>query len=189
MPRVTAVNNPTEHPSPDPAVQADVAAFFGKLFAGVEKPSFDEAHTGMAIAALNPGLAAQLAGISRFMVVEMPWSHRKDLREIAIQTINLHFKSAYSFRSRLATARSCGISDEQMAALPYWKNTKLFDDEQRLVIEYTDAVSSGEVPRPLFDRVVAAFGETGAVEFTALVSMWSFWALFLNATNPEGDEG
>ncbi len=184
MARVTAVNKPGDHPDRSEAMQKDVADFFGTLFAGVANPEFDDAHTGMAIAAQNPALAKQLAGVSRFMAVDMPWSHRKDLRELAIQSINLHFESTYSFQSRLATARACGITDEMTAALPYWRNTTLFDDEQRLVIEYTRAVVTGSVPADLFKRIVARFGEKGAVECSALISFWSFWALFLNATNP-----
>ena len=65
--------------------------------------------------------------------------------------------------------------------MPYWRTASLFDDEQRLVIEYAEAVTSGEVPKALFSRVVERYGDKGAVEFTAAVAWWSFWAMMLNA--------
>jgi len=62
--------------------------------------------------------------------------------------------------------------------------TRLFDEEQRLVIEYTFAVAAGDVADELFDRVVRKYGETQTIEFTATIAHWSFWAIFLNATRP-----
>jgi alkylhydroperoxidase family enzyme len=76
---------------------------------------------------------------------------------------------------------------ELLAAIPYWRTTSLFNTEQRLVIEYTNAVVAGDVPAELFARVVAQYGEKGAVEFTTAIAWWSFWAMFLNATRPEFD--
>lgn len=187
MARVTAIFRPGDFPSErqDPKARQQLADLFGTLFPGVADPAFDEHHAGMAIAAQSPGLALMLARASGFIAGELPWSQRKDLRELAIQTVNHHFASHYSYRSRIAIGESVGITAEMQDALPNWKASGLFDDEQGLVIDYAKAVATGSVPQPLFDRVVTTFGEQGAVECTAVAAFWAFWALFLNATHPQ----
>jgi 4-carboxymuconolactone decarboxylase len=154
------------------------------MFPGVQNPEIDKPHTGMAIAALNPKLALHLSKLSGFAALQLGWSKRADLREIAIQTVNLHFKSAFSAQSRFKAWEAVGLTKDQLAVLPYWKTTELFDEEQRLVIEYALAVVSGEVPHSLFANVVKLYGEKGAVECTAVIGIWSMWAMLLNATLP-----
>jgi alkylhydroperoxidase family enzyme len=186
MTRVTAIYKPSDYPgTPDEATRQDLTDLFGHLFPQNPNPEIDKSHSGVAIAAQNPRLALQLAKLSSFIAVELPWCQRRDLREVAIQTLNLHFKSEYSFLARMKAAQTAGVSVEAQKALPDWKNSQLFDADQRLVIEYTNAVVTGEVPAELFARVVDKFGEKGAVECTTLISFWSFWAMFLNATGPQ----
>src|SRR5205823_6652455 len=153
---------------------------FGTLFPGVEDPELDESHAGLAIAAHNPKLALALAQLSRLIALDLPWCRRTDLRELAIQTVNLHFGSDYSFEARRAAARAAGLSDELLAALGDWRASPLLNDEQRLVIEYAHAAASGRVPAELFQRVVEHYGERGAVELTTVVGFWAFWAMLLN---------
>jgi alkylhydroperoxidase family enzyme len=185
MSRVTAVYKPSDYPgTPDEQTRGDLAELFEHMFPGVEDPEIDRPHSGMAIAALNPRLALHLTKISGFAALQLGWSKRADLREIAIQTVNLHFKSDFSARSRHRAWEAVGLRLEQLAALPFWKTTDLFDEEQRLVIEYALAVVSGEVPEELFARVVARYGETGAVECTTVIGLWSMWAMLINATQP-----
>jgi alkylhydroperoxidase family enzyme len=188
MARVTLINRPEHYPgTPDEATKADIAALFAALFPGEADPEINQFHAGVAIAAHNPKLALNLARMSGLIAGELGWCQRKDLRELAIQALNLHYRSDYSFRSRMATATACGISAEQQAALPDWRGSTLFDGEQRLTIEYAEAVVTGDVPEELFARVKAQWGEQGAVECTALIGFWAFWAMFLNATGASMD--
>jgi 4-carboxymuconolactone decarboxylase len=188
MPRITAVYRPADHPArADPAVQAGLEELFGYLFPGKPDPEIPRDHAGIAIAAQNPRLALKLAQLSRFIALETGWCERADLRELAIATLNRKFRSDFSFQARLHHARAAGLSEAQLAALPDGAASGLFDDEQRLVIDYTLAVVAGDVPEALFARVVAAYGEAGAVEFTTVVGFWSFWAMLINAVRPSFD--
>ncbi|MBW8785505.1 MAG: hypothetical protein JF593_12860 [Novosphingobium sp.] len=180
MPRVKPVFRPTD--VSDEAGRAAVTAMFAQLMPGVVAPAFDESHAGMAIAARNPQLALHLAKISGFLAGELPWSQRKDLRELAIQTVNRHYRCDYSFRARVPIAEAAGISRELQDSLGNWRASGLFDAEQRLVVEYAEGVVGGAVPAELFARAVTAFGEAGAVECTAVIAFWGFWAMLLNAT-------
>ena len=186
MSRITAVYSPVDHPGQQDSQTAEaLGELFGYLFPDNPDPKIDRAHAGIAIAAQNPKLALHLAKLSRFIALELPWCQRTDLRELAIQTLNLHFKCDFAFQARWPHAQAAGIGPELQAAIPFFETTTLFNDEQRLVIEYTRAVVSGDVPAALFARVVERYGEQGAVEFTTAVGWWSFWAMLLNAVRPE----
>jgi alkylhydroperoxidase family enzyme len=144
-----------------------------------------EPHAGYAVLAHAPATALHIARMSDHVIGELAWAQRRDLRELATQTLNLHYKCDFSFHSHLGLAQLAGITLEMQAAIPFWRTSSLFDDEQRLVIEYTLACVTGDVPEDLFAHVVARFGEKGAVEFTVTVGWWSLWAMLLNATRPE----
>ncbi len=183
MPRITLINQPGDYPgTPDAQTQADLTTLFTTLFPDAPAPAFDSAHTGMAIAAHSPKLALKLAQLSGFIAGELPWPQHRPLRELAIQTLNLHFRSPYSFTARTPTALACGITAAQLDDLPRWQLSALFDTDQRLIIEYAKATASGAVTDDLSAQMVARFGEKGTVECTALIAFWGFWAMLLAAT-------
>lgn len=183
MTRVKYVNSPKDYPgTPDEETKRELTEFFQRLFPGSENPRIDGAHSGFAIAAQSPKMAIHLHTMSRYFVLELGWSKRRDLLELAVQTLNLKYGCESSFEAHVPHAKDHGISAEMQSALPYWRTTSFFNDEQRLVIEFTEAVVEGEVPKALFSRAVERFGERGTIEFTAAVAWWSFWAMILNAT-------
>ena len=180
--RIHGVFKPSDHPNyPNP----EITKLFEALFPGNPSPAFDRNHTGLAITAYNPKLALHFAKLSRFLALETAWSQRNDLRELAIQTVNLHYKSDFSFHARIASANAAGITDAHLKVLKTGHQSEVFDEEQSLVIEYANAVVTGAVPEPLFARVIQQFGETGTVEFTSIVAFWSAWAMIINAAHPE----
>jgi alkylhydroperoxidase family enzyme len=186
MTRVKAVHRPSDYPGEaDETTRRDLAALFDYMFPQAEQPEIDRSHAGIAIAAQNPALALNLAKLSAFMARDMAWCQRRDNRELAILTLNLHFRSGFSIRARLPQVQAAGIGNDMVEAIPHWRTSQLFNEEQRLVIEYTNAVVSGNVPAELFGRVVEKYGEKEAVEFTSVVGLWSLWAMLINATGPE----
>lgn len=183
MARVRYVFTPEDFPGElDDKTGGELAALFRYLFPEGEQ---GEPHAGYGILAQSPALALGIARCADAVIQETPWTQRSDLREVAIQALNLHYKCDFSFHAHLPIAQRWGISAEQQAAIPYWRTSSLFDEEQRLVIEYTFAVVTGDVPEELFERVKARFGERGAVECTVAIGWWALWAMLLNATRPE----
>ena len=183
--RVKGVFKPSDYPgTPDEQTKKDLEELFEQLFPGMPHPK-PEPHWGFAILAHNPRLAMGVWQLLGHVVREMTWTQQRDLRELAIQALNIHFKCDFSFQAHLVYGQAHGCSLEKQAAIPYWKTTTLFNDEERLVIEYTYAVVSGDVPEELFARVVKRYGEKGAIEFTMAIGWWSLWAMMLNATRPE----
>lgn len=65
-----------------------------------------------------------------------------------------------------------GISDEKLLALLDWESSPLFDETERLVLEYADAITitDRDVSDELFARVRARFDEDAIVELTEVVA-------------------
>ena len=65
-----------------------------------------------------------------------------------------------------------GISDEKLLALLDWESSPLFDETERLVLEYADAITitDRDVSDELFERVRARFDEDAIVELTEVVA-------------------
>jgi alkylhydroperoxidase family enzyme len=166
----------------------DVEELFSLLLPDGGERLFRGAQLGWGlIAAQHPQMAITLVKLTKMIAAGPFLAARPDLREIAVQMVNLHFRCEFSHRSHLAYLDKVGLSIETIAALPYWRNSSLFDAEQKLVIVYCLAVVSGDVTDELHGRVMGAFGEQGAAELALAVAHWSFWAMFLNAAQPEID--
>jgi len=185
MSRITPVYRPGDYPgTPDEVTRADLAELFAFLAPGVAEPEIDRPHTGMAIAAHSPGFALNLARLTNHVALGLGWSGRKDLLELAVQAVNLHYKCDFSYEVRIAKADASGLGMERLAALPFWRTSSLFDEEQRLVAEFVEAVVAGDVPDELVDRARARWGEKGVVECTAVIATFSAWAMLINVARP-----
>ena len=191
MARVTVVLKPSDYPgTPDEQTKADLKALFDHMMPGVENPEIPGTAGAFGVVAQDPKLALLLIKLSDYIVKEMPWtSGRRDLQQLMVQTLNYHFKCDFSFLAHIKPAALAGTSPEAQAAIPFWRTTNVFDDEQKLIIEYTYAVVTGEVPEELFNRVVAQFSEREAIEISVGVGWWSMWAMVIGATRPTFDFG
>ena len=63
------------------------------------------------------------------------------LREMAILRTGQILHSEYELDQHIPLARACGITDAQIAALPDWRASYLFDEKQRALLAYTEAVA------------------------------------------------
>jgi alkylhydroperoxidase family enzyme len=65
-----------------------------------------------------------------------------------------------------------GISDEKILALEEYATSLLYDDRERVALEYADTItlSDRDVDDGLFERVRAVFDEDAVVELTAVIS-------------------
>lgn len=175
MARVDLIRAPGDTPAPD------LADLFAALFPGNPAPAFNDAHSLMAVLAHSPKLALPAARLSAAVVLDSAWGQRAGLRELAFQTLGHHFGDTFSTTARRPNAEATGLTAEQLAAIPDWRDSSLFDPEQQLVIEYTLTVVTGRVPEDLFARMVARYGEREAIECTAAIGFWSFWAMVAGA--------
>jgi alkylhydroperoxidase family enzyme len=189
--RVALVMAPGDYPgTPDAETKQDLAALFKHMFPQSDAPRIPGSAAVFGVVAQNPKLALNLVRASDHFTRENEFTvGRTDLRQLLIQTLCHHFKCDFNFTSHIPSAEKAGISVEQQALIPFWQTTNVFNDEQKLVIEYTYAVCKGDVPDELFARVVAHFGEKTAIECTVAIAWWSFWSMIANATRPQFDFG
>jgi AhpD family alkylhydroperoxidase len=69
--------------------------------------------------------------------------------------------------------RNSGFSDEELLALPRYRQSDLFTEREKLALDYAVAVmrTPVEVTEELFDRMKARFNEKQLVEITALLTV------------------
>jgi AhpD family alkylhydroperoxidase len=77
-------------------------------------------------------------------------------------------------------ARRAGIGDEQMLALPRYRDSELFDEREKLVLDYAVGVSRTpvEVPDELFARLREHFDDAQLVELTNAIAIESMRGRF-----------
>lgn len=80
-------------------------------------------------------------------------------------------------------AREAGIDEKQMLALPSYRDSDMFDDLEKLVLDYATAMSS--TPAAVSDELFAAlrerFDERQLVELTNVIAIENMRARFNNA--------
>ena len=67
---------------------------------------------------------------------------------------------------------AAGVPDEKILALGDYPTSKLFDDRERLALEYADAMtlSDRDVSDELFGRIAGQFEPAAVVELTAVIA-------------------
>jgi AhpD family alkylhydroperoxidase len=83
-----------------------------------------------------------------------------------------------------------GFSAEQVRDVADWRSSSVFSGDERLVLEYAEAMTATpvEVPDELFDRLRARFDEPAIVELTAAIAVENYRGRFNHALGL-GSEG
>ena len=65
-----------------------------------------------------------------------------------------------------------GVSEEKILALPHYATSPLYDDAERVALEYADAMtlSDREVSDELFARLCRFYDDDALVELTAVIA-------------------
>jgi alkylhydroperoxidase family enzyme len=65
-----------------------------------------------------------------------------------------------------------GIANEKIEALPGYATSPLYDDAERVTLEYADSmtITGREVPDELFERLRRFYDEDAIVELTATIA-------------------
>ncbi len=79
-----------------------------------------------------------------------------------------------------ATLMERGVSLEKIKALENWRKSSLFDDRERVALEYTEAVTYSEqqVEEDLYRRLRDHFTDDAIVELTGLISFQNMSSKF-----------
>jgi len=82
-----------------------------------------------------------------------------------------------------STSLKRGVSPAKMEALERWQSSNLFDKDERLVLEYAEAMTRSElgVDDALMERLKARFGDDATVELTGLIAFQNMSSKFNSA--------
>ena len=75
-----------------------------------------------------------------------------------------------------------GLTPEQVSAIANWQPSKLFNDAQRALLDYTDAMTRDlDVRDQVFEELRKHFSERQVVELTMLIGAYNMLTRFLKA--------
>jgi alkylhydroperoxidase family enzyme len=97
--------------------------------------------------------------------------------------------SDYEINQHRPLMKLCGYSDAQIAAIPSWRASSLFDDKQRAVLAYVEQVAhGGNVDDPTFAALAQHFSPQEIVEITYTVGSYYSTGLFTKALRIETEQ-
>ncbi len=112
------------------------------------------------------------------------------LRELGQTRAGWLVGSQFVFSQHCKACRAYGFSEEKIEAIKAWSTSDLFDDTERLLLAYTDALveGMGRVPDGLFAQLREAFTDEQILEFTYITLMYSMHAVISVALRLEFDD-
>lgn len=98
--------------------------------------------------------------------------------------------SQFVFSQHCKAARSVGLSDEQVQAVPAWSTSEAFSPVERAVLAWTDALvlAGGRVPDALFQRLHAFLSDEEVLELTYVTMTYELHATMCRALRLEYDD-
>jgi alkylhydroperoxidase family enzyme len=103
------------------------------------------------------------------------------LRELVILRIAQLHHARYEWAQHVPIAIGTGVTREQIKELEHWRESTLFNDQERTVLQYAEEVIADNQPK---DETFAAASKfldyPSLVELTLSIGYWSMVAKFLN---------
>ena len=106
-------------------------------------------------------------------------------RELAVIRVAILNQVEYVQRAHgPAYALKEGLTPDQVTALGDWQSSNLFNEQQRALLTYTDAITRElEVSDGIFAEVRKHFSERQTVDLTMLIGAYNMLTRFLKALN------
>jgi alkylhydroperoxidase family enzyme len=104
------------------------------------------------------------------------------IRELVIMRIAGLNGASYEAEQHAPIALREGLSQAQLDALPTWESAAAFNEIQRAVLAYTDAITQRvKVSAKIFEDVEVHFDVRSLVELTATIAAYNMVSRFLEA--------
>ena len=112
------------------------------------------------------------------------------LREIGQTRVGWAKASQFVFSQHCKSMRGLGISEDRIAAIPYWQVPDCYSKEERAVLAYVDclALSAGRTPDAVFDALKAFLSDEQILELTYIVCLYDMHAVMSRALRVEWDD-
>ncbi len=112
------------------------------------------------------------------------------LRELAQARVGWVSGSQFVFSQHCKSLRALGVGEETIAAVPHWAAADCFEEDQRLVLAYTDCLvfDHGRVPDGLFAALRSRLSDEEILELTYITTLYLQHAVMSRALHTEFDD-
>jgi alkylhydroperoxidase family enzyme len=112
------------------------------------------------------------------------------LREIAQARVGWAKGSSFVYSQHCKSLRAIGVPDDKIAAIPGWAVSPHFDELERAVLAYTDAIAldGGRVDDAVFERLQADLSTVEILELTYITALYEMHATMSRALRTEFDD-
>jgi alkylhydroperoxidase family enzyme len=111
------------------------------------------------------------------------------LRELGQTRAGWVKSSQFVFSQHCKSLRGLKVSEEKIAAIPYWTVSDVFDDKERAVLAYADCLcqAGGRTPLAVFDKLRTFWDDVQILEFTYITCLYDMHAVMTKALRLEFD--
>ena len=107
--------------------------------------------------------AGAYARALRYTADDIPRSYRELM---IVRTLQVE-GGDYEFALHTHIARSCGVSQAKIDALPHWQKSNLFDEKERAILAFSDAMDTRQgVDNATYKQLASLFTPRAIVELT-----------------------
>jgi alkylhydroperoxidase family enzyme len=112
------------------------------------------------------------------------------LRELAQTRAGWARGSKFVYSQHCKAARSVGLSDEKIAAVPSWQTVECYSGIERAVLAYTDALvyDGGRVADGAFEALKTHLSDEEILELTYVTALYDMHAVMSRALKLEYDD-
>ncbi len=112
------------------------------------------------------------------------------LRELGQTRAGWAKGSQFVFSQHCKSLRGLKVSEEKIAAIPHWQIATCFDDKERCVLAYTDALvlQAGRVPDEIFAKLKTFLSDEQILELTYITCLYDMHAVMSRALRTEWDD-
>ena len=186
MPRLRQVSRDEATP--------EVRAMYERLFGGKDPVAEPGTGTGTpgnwwTVFALSPDIFGHaLAGFG--LMTSRTRKLPARLRELALLRTGFASASQFVFSQHAKTGRAAGLPEEEIAAIPSWSTSDVFDGADRAVLAYVDALvlEDGRVQDDTFDRLRLHLDDEAILELSYAVGTYHMHAIISRALKLEYDD-
>ena len=162
-----------------------VAKFYQALFSDRDPVEEPGTATG------TPGNWWTVFALVPYMFAEKSVSQLDPItRELGIIRAGYTQGSQFVFSQHCKVARRFGLSDEKISAIPHWQVSSLFDEKERAILAWSDALilQGGRSSDELFEALHSHLSDEDILELTYHVMGYNLHAVCCKALRLEYDD-
>jgi len=112
------------------------------------------------------------------------------LRELALMRVGYTRASRFVYSQHCKAARHLGVTEEKIAAVPYWHVSDVFDARERAVLAWTDdlILQDGRISDAVFEALHTHLDDAEILELTYRALTYNLHALTCKALRLEYDD-